>query len=191
MYEFNRKRRRRIVSLVIILLIIIASLTPFFFESVRNRLQGFAQTYGYEGLFIFAFIGGISTLFPLPYPLAVIALANLDFNPLFLGITAGFGAALGDSVSYFVGYRSFDVLHADIQEQLIKRREFLLSHTWLVAMGQLVYSTFSPLPDDVVIIPLGAARYPYIRSIIPVTIGKMIFNTVIAVTGVSVVNLFF
>jgi hypothetical protein len=43
-----------------------------------------------------------------------------------------------------------------------------------------VYGAVMPLPNDIVMIPLGAAGVPYWRVILPFGMGNIVFNTATA-----------
>ncbi len=66
----------------------------------RNELQ-YVQGYGYAGIFIIGVLCGISII-PAPTLLAVFTLSSV-LNPIFVGLIAGFGAAIGGITVYLTG----------------------------------------------------------------------------------------
>jgi uncharacterized membrane protein YdjX (TVP38/TMEM64 family) len=47
----------------------------------------------------------------------------------------------------------------------------------------LWFLAVTPIPDDVLVVPLGAAKYPWWKVILPQFIGKTMFLTAIAYSG--------
>lgn len=139
--------------------------------------------YGYIGVFVLAFIGGTSTFFPIPYWLGVIALSGLGFNPLLLGICAGLGASIGDTVSYFIGYHGQTFFSQTLQSKFSVIHSMITRWPKLTPLFLFLYGALIPLPDDIVIIPLGMIRHNYFRTILPVCLGKIVLNTNLALTG--------
>lgn len=136
---------------------------------------------GYLVAFIIAFLGGLSLFIVVPYYLAVATLAAGGLHPVILGITAGLGVILGDTTSYLVGYHGQTFLPAFVQ------RIFKIFSEWVYILPRgalsiilFLYGSSVPFPNDIVTVPLGLARYPYWRMVIPLGAGNIVFNTVIA-----------
>ena len=63
---------------------------------------GLFRHFGYLGIFVVSFIGNATILLPAPV-LFTVAVLGSALSPVFVGITASLGAALGESVGYFLG----------------------------------------------------------------------------------------
>ena len=66
-------------------------------------------------------------------------------------------------------------------------RAFALLHRWVADTHSvkfygflLIYGSVMPLPNDVIVVPLGAAGVPYWRVMLPLAAGNIIFNTATA-----------
>lgn len=137
-------------------------------------------------LFVSAFIGGTSILIPFPHYLFTISFGAAGINPLLLGLSAASGTILGDSISYLMGKLGSKIF---IKEK--KREKFftkILSylnnkHPVVLPVALFVYASIAPLPDDLIMIPAGIINYPYRKLVIPIFLGKIIFNTVLALGG--------
>ena len=140
---------------------------------------------GYLLAFFSAVLGGTSILFPFPYYLGVFTLAAGGLNPFLLAVVAGTGVVIGDSTSYLVGYSGREILTG--KTQLIFKRLYewsLKKPKWVLTLVLYLYPALSPLPNDFIMIPMGLARFPYFRLIIPMWFGNMTFNLWIALAGI-------
>jgi membrane protein YqaA with SNARE-associated domain len=133
--------------------------------------------------FFVAFLGGSSILIPFPYYLFIITFGAGGLNPFLLGIIGGLGLALGDSITYFIGYKGKEVLPHKVQKIFNKIRIICSKRSWLMPFFLFIYGAIIPIPNDLIILPLGLGRYPYWKMAIPLTIGNMIYTTGLALLG--------
>ena len=75
-----------------------------------TNFKEYIQSSGYAGVFLMAFIGSASPVWPLPGSWAAFFAAGLGLNPIIVGLVAGFGEPIGEVVFYTVGYGSRLVL---------------------------------------------------------------------------------
>lgn len=136
---------------------------------------------GYLIAFVTAFLGGLSLFIVVPYYLAVGTLAAGGLNPFLLGIIAGTGVMLGDTTSYLVGYHGAAIFPDRIKYSFDKFSMWIHSRPyWLISLILFLYGSFIPFPNDVLTVSLGLAQYPYIRMILPLGLGNIMFNTAVA-----------
>jgi membrane protein YqaA with SNARE-associated domain len=137
-----------------------------------------ADQYGYFGIFFISFIGALSIFFPIPYTVVIFTLGAY-FDPVLIAVVAGVGAATGELSGYLLGLygRKF------ISLQRRKKMEFMLKV--FNRFGPLAIFVFAltPLPDDLLFIPLGMLRYDIVRAIIPALAGKICMNFIVAYSG--------
>lgn len=164
-----------VISLLLILAYsLIYFLFPEFQESINAfniRLENFSRVHGYWGAFLISLVGAASLFIVIPYVGFVFLLATAGLNIWWLSLLAGLGAALGEIISYLVGYaggRIVDKQHGEKFERI---------HTWIKRyprLTPLIIFIFglTPLPDDLIFIPLGLVRYNFIKAFIPGFLGK-------------------
>lgn len=146
---------------------------------------------GYLISALFSFLGGTSILVPFPYYLIVMTFGAGGLNPFFLGICAGLGLIIGDATTYLIGYSGREIVPTKLGKLLEKFCTWCTSKPgWLVSIILIIYGTM-PLPNDLIMIPMGLARYPFWRVAAPLAIGNIIFNTLIAFAGFYGWNLLF
>ncbi|NMD26788.1 MAG: VTT domain-containing protein [Chloroflexi bacterium] len=89
----------QIIWRVILLIALLAvTVTLFIFRDQVQRLQAF----GYPGIFLFSLLSNATILFPLPGVVFTSAMGAV-FNPFWVALAAGLGAALGEFSGYLAG----------------------------------------------------------------------------------------
>ena len=148
-------------------------------DDLTNWLQSLAQ-YGYLGIFFISLLGATSVFIPIPSTVVIFIIAgNPAFNPLLIAVFAGLGAAVGEFSGYLIGLGGRKVIgerykrKMDILMRLFKR------------FGPVVIFVFAltPLPDDLLFIPLGVMRYSVLSAFIPALLGKFLSNLIVAYAG--------
>ncbi|MHA2002478.1 MAG: VTT domain-containing protein [Candidatus Thorarchaeota archaeon] len=142
---------------------------------------------GYPGAFIVSFIGNATILLPFPYvgvPFILGGLRDLvsdvfAFDPWIVGMIAGLGAALGEMISYLIGYGGGSLIDEDQKNGF---RNFVLRYPKTTPIV-LWFLAVTPIPDDVLLVPLGAAKYSWWKVFIPQLVGKTMFLATIAWSG--------
>lgn len=169
--------------LFLLLIFIVWSCVLFYFgpEKITGLL---GDQNSYIVLAIMALIGGTSILFPFPYYLFTISFAAAGLNPVLLALSASIGTLIGDSTTYYLAYKGKGLLptkHAQILENLFE--SLLKKHPSLFPLVAFLYSSITPLPDDILMIPAGLTHYPFKKLALAIGPGKFVFNLIVAVTG--------
>jgi membrane protein YqaA with SNARE-associated domain len=98
--EQNAQRRSwwfyLFASLAFLLLLLLVVVAVLFREQIQQ-----AQAYGYAGVFVVGILCGF-TIIPAPTLLMVFTMGGV-LNPLYVGLVAGFGAAVGGITVYMTG----------------------------------------------------------------------------------------
>lgn len=140
-------------------------------DDLLNSLLQLLTQYGYIGIFLISFIGTASIIIPVPYTLVIFTLSLTgQWDPILLTIAGGTGSAIGELTGYALGYFGGRMVSEERQRKM----------TYLVKLfdryGPLAILLFAmtPLPDDVLFIPLGILRYKLYKAFIPALIGKTV-----------------
>ena len=179
--------KHKITFLAVLLVVLSWSIMVFFFSptSIVENLG----VHTFFAVFIAGVLGGTSILFPFPYYLVVFTAAAGGANALLVGLCAGLGVMIGDSTSYVVGYTGRSVLPQRALGAFTAIERWCKGiHSVKFFAALFTYGAVVPLPNDVIVIPLGAAKVPFWRVIAPFGAGNVTFNTVVAViasTGTS------
>ena len=136
------------------------------------------STYGYTGAFIISIFGNFTIFFPVPFILTIYAFGS-TLNPLILGLVSGLGSTLGEFSAYLIGRGGRRVVDEKYGERLESTKRLIQRY------GVAIIFLFAvlPLPDDLILIPLGMLRYSLRKAMIAMFVGKTIMCTAVAYAG--------
>jgi membrane protein DedA with SNARE-associated domain len=155
------------------------------FQDIIDWLMNISVSYGYTGIFLINLIGGLSIFFPIPDSVVVFTVAGLKvgdswvFDVPWIVVAAGFGSAVGEFSGYLLGLGGRKTL-----AKRYKKKMELLEKVFN-KFGSIAIFLFAltPLPDDLIFIPLGAMHYSIIKAFIPALLGKLGLNLIVAYSG--------
>jgi len=150
-------------------------------QNLMLWMEQFAVQYGYLGAFVISLIGSISVVFPIPYTLAIYILAYQApfLEPSLIAIAGGLGAALGEFSGYILGYYGRSI----IDEKRKKQMKYMLKIFNRYGSATIFVFALSPLPDDLLFIPLGIMKYNFLKAFIPALAGKTLMTFILAYGG--------
>jgi len=135
--------------------------------------------FGYFGVFLISIIGAASIIIPVPYTLLIFWLGIWGYNPLLLTIAGGTGSAIGEFSGYLLGYYGRTLLSGERQRKM----NYLLKMFGRYGPVAIFLFALTPLPDDLLFIPLGILRYSYVKAFIPSLLGKLLMCYILAYLG--------
>jgi membrane protein YqaA with SNARE-associated domain len=149
-------------------------------QDIDEWMRIFVDQYGYLGIFFISLLGSMSLFVPIPYTIAIFVLCGLSgFEPLWIALAAGAGASLGEFSGYLIGVGGRKAISGKYR----KKMDFLMKLFKKFGPIAIFIFALTPLPDDLLFIPLGVMRYSLIRAFIPAFIGKFFSNLIIAYSG--------
>ena len=142
-----------------------------------------AAQFGAPGMFVAGLVGNASILVQVPYtlPLLSVALDGATLpHLLVLGLACGIGAGVGEIISYLIAdavlARTPGLPESRVYRWIERNTE---RHPVLTKVAIFVWAV-TPLPDDTVIVPLAMVDYGVRRIALPLFLGKVVHNLVIA-----------
>jgi uncharacterized membrane protein YdjX (TVP38/TMEM64 family) len=159
----------------VVLTIGIAVLAVIFRKEVANF-----QQYGYLGAFLVSLMAGATIILYIPGIPVIFALGGVLPSPLFVGLAAGIGEAIGELTGYSFGRGGATFL----KEKYIKI--YSRMEKWLKTRGYLTIflasAIFNPF-FDVVGATAGALRYPLWKFFLWCWAGKTVKGIAVAYLG--------
>lgn len=142
---------------------------------------------GYLVLFLVAFFGGMSSFSGASYIATVLTLAAGGLDPILLALVSGVGISLSDTLFYWVGHHSQHLIESPKILQKLERVSEWLSRQSRLIIGLCIYAytSFTPLPTDLITLTLGLTRQPYLLVIVALTLGNFTFTYLLATLGSS------
>jgi membrane protein DedA with SNARE-associated domain len=136
----------------------------------------FADEVGYVGLILISFFGSLIPFVPLP---SFILLATLSagnkFNIHYLALSAAIASTIAKQIIFFISYEGRRII-TEKTRQRMKPFERLVKRYGAAAA---FIAAATPIPDDLIYIPLGLAKYNPLRFFISTLVGKIILCYVI------------
>ena len=135
--------------------------------------------YGYIGVLLISIIGNISVLIPVPFVVIIYAFGSV-LNPILLGLAGGVGSTIGEFASYLIGKGGRVILDEKQKARLDRIEKLMEKH------GLLLIFLFglSPLPDDILLLPLGMMNYDWRKILVGMFFGKTIMCILVAYAGI-------
>jgi len=150
-------------------------------QQLNQWLTDVAQSYGYFGVFLVSLIGSSSVIIPIPYTVIIFSMGMQKslFNPFLLALSGGVGSAVGEFVGYLLGYFGRKVINENQQ----KKMNYILKLFTKYGAITIFLFSLTPLPDDLLFIPLGIMRYNFVKAFIPCFMGKILMCLILAYGG--------
>lgn len=188
----NKQVRTYIAQACLIIAVMALAFYVAYIAQSSDVVKHVVTTYGYTGILAVSFVTGFNLIVPVP---------AIAFLPLFLESGLNFwvtitlitvGITCADSIAYLIGGIGYDMLmknkkyarEKSMFQRLIKLKR---THVYAPLVFLFVYSIIAPLPNELMVIPLGLLGYRYMQIFPIVLVGNFIFNLIYA-TGIE--NLF-
>jgi membrane protein DedA with SNARE-associated domain len=132
------------------------------------------EEYGYIGILIITFFASIILFIPVPYfPVLFTAGINQNLNPHLVALSSAVGAVIAKLIIFYVSYYGRNViLSSKAKKRMLPLQKLLSKYGWPGAFA----AALTPIPDDLVYIPLGLAKYNPAKFVIATFTGKFILN---------------
>lgn len=131
---------------------------------------------GYLGVLVISFIGSIIIFIPVPYfPVLVTATLNRNLDPLVIALSSAVGAVAAKMIIFYGSYYGRNILSSKTKKRIMPLQRLLGKYGWAGAFT----ASLTPIPDDLVYIPLGLAKYSPWKFATAVFAGKLLLNGMI------------
>jgi membrane protein DedA with SNARE-associated domain len=148
----------------------------FLVYNLRDRVEEF-ERFGYAGIFLIALMANATVLLPAP-GVAIIYAMGAVFNPLWVGLAAGTGGALGELSGYLAGFSGQAVVErSDIYHRF---------KPWVDNYGGWAILVLSAIPNpffDIAGIAAGIAKMPLRTFLLFTWVGQIIKMSLFAIAG--------
>ena len=129
------------------------------------------QEYGYIGILIFTFLASIIPLIPVPYfPILFTAGIDQNLDPHLISLSSATGAVIAKSIIFYGSYYGRNILSSKTKKRMLPLQKLLSKYGGAGAFT----AALTPIPDDLVYIPLGLSKYNPAKFAIATFTGKFI-----------------
>jgi len=166
----------KVLSILPFLVVIGISVFVFLYVSADDLIT----FVGIENAFLLmctvSFLGGLTTFNTVPYYSILILLVGAGLDPLWVGCASAAGVMAGDSVSYVLGRQGARAIPSRLRIAFSYLYTFAYAHPRWFPLICFIYGSLSPLSNDLITIPAGMARVSYVRVMVPLALGNIVFN---------------
>lgn len=175
------KKLRNTIIFFLILAFIVAWSTLLHFITPQELVDMIGVRNGYVLSFLFGVFGEAATLTALSYYPAVITLAAGGLNPFLLGVIAGAGMTVGNSLYFYLGIEGRSVLSERMDRTAKKVLAWIDKKPGFVVQVLIfLYVGFTPLPNNLLTATSGVLDYKYKKLFAPLLLGNIVLTTSIA-----------
>ncbi len=168
-------KEKKLTILRWLALIFVISITVVLFLN-RDSIK-YLENFGYTGIFLASILTNASVILPVPGVLITSAMGAV-FNPIFVALAAGGGAAIGEISGYLAGFSGQKIVentkwHAKLEN-------------WMQRYGDLTIVVLAFIPNpafDIVGMMAGAMKIPILRFFFFCLIGKILKMLLFAYGG--------
>jgi uncharacterized membrane protein YdjX (TVP38/TMEM64 family) len=148
----------------------------------REQIQAL-KAYGYPGIFLFSILANATILVPVPGVVFTSAMGAV-FNPFWVSIAAGAGAALGELSGYLAGFSGQAVVENTERYQRVVG--------WMEKYGNVTILVLAFIPNplfDLAGMVAGILKMPIWKFLIYCVVGKILKMMMFAYAGDWAFNL--
>lgn len=146
-----------------------------------DEIFAFYAEFGYIGILLISFVGSVIVFIPIPYfPLLVTAALNKQLDPHILALSSAIGAVIAKMIIFYVSYYGRNILSSKTKRRILPLQRLLSRYG---GPGAFI-AALTPIPDDLIYIPLGLSKYNPWKFAIATFLGKFLLNEIIVLGAV-------
>ena len=173
----NQTRGSKIRTNILRVLVLVGVIAiTIYIISIRNRVAEF-ERYGYVGIFFVALLANATVFIPAPGVAIIYAMGSV-FNPIYVGLAAGTGGAIGELSGFMAGFSGQGLVeHTHIYERI---------KPWVDKYGGWSIFVLAAIPNpffDIAGFAAGIAKMKMRTFLFSVWVGQLIKMTMFAYAG--------
>ncbi len=136
----------------------------------------FAPEVGYLSLGLVNFIGSLVPFVPLPGFLLLATMAvGSQYDLHVLALLSAITATAAKQIIFYASYGGRRIINKKTQDRMLPFQRLVKRY----GAGAAFFAAATPIPDDLVYVPLGLAKYNPLRFFIATLAGKIVLSYVI------------
>ena len=141
-------------------------------------LPFFSSEVGYLGLALVSFFGSLIPFVPIPSFILLITMSTGNqFDLHILALTAAITATVAKQIIFAISYGGRRIISEKTKQRMKPFQKLVKKY----GAGAAFFAAATPIPDDLVYVPLGLAKYNPLRFFIATLTGKIVLCYVIVI----------
>ena len=138
----------------------------------------FSSEVGYLGLALVSFFGSLIPFVPIPSFILLITMSTGNqFDLHILALTAAITATVAKQIIFAISYGGRRIISEKTKQRMKPFQKLVKKY----GAGAAFFAAATPIPDDLVYVPLGLAKYNPLRFFIATLTGKIVLCYVIVI----------
>jgi len=181
MYETHNESRRRLL-LSALLLIVVVSGAFYFIDRLQDNefVLALIGSFGYLGVYLTALASGLSAIVPVPPGVLTPLFETAGLSLVLIIIFLSLGTLTADIFGFYLGNFNSSFVQKKAPRTYAWFRNLYTEKPYLVLPVVFSYIAFAPLPNELVVITLGALGYRMRSLVLPLFFGSILHHTLIA-----------
>ena len=136
----------------------------------------FSPEVGYLGLALVSFLGSLIPFVPIPSFILLVTMSVGDqFDIHILAILAAVTATLAKQIIFYLSYGGRKIISDKTKKRMLPFQRLVKKYGAAAAF----FAAATPMPDDIIFIPLGLAKYNAKRFFVATLAGKIVLSYII------------
>jgi len=144
-------------------------------EFLLQLANSLIDQYGYSGIFIISLLASLIVFVPVPYFVPLI-IAALKLDPTLVALLSSMGATMAKITIFRLSYYGGKLVNEQTRKRMRPFEILVSRYGWLASF----LAAATPLPDDLIYIPLGFVRYNIYKFGISLFAGKFLLALIMA-----------
>lgn len=178
-----KRSRKRIIFLIIAILLFISWVELLYFYSPEEIVNYFGVEGSFIGLFVLGVIAGITSFFAAPFYGALVTLAAGNLSIFYLVLIGATSLSMAQFIYYYFGLSSHYYLPENTVGYLNRMTSWMRKNQKLIPFLLIFYFAFTPLPNELLITPLGVCNYSFKRFAFLLLFGNFILLLLITLAS--------
>ena len=138
----------------------------------------FSPEGGYIGLTLVSFFGSLIPFVPIPSFILLMTMSVGDqFNIHILAIIAAITSTLAKQIIFYISYGGRKIISEKTKQRMLPFQKLVKRY----GAGAAFFAAATPIPDDLVYVPLGLAKYNPRKFFIATLSGKLVLCYIIVI----------
>jgi len=188
--KFFEENWIHLVRIFLILFVIVLAIWASWIIRDNEFVSGLINKFGYAGIFLVAVVSGFNLVVPIPTVSFFPVFLASGLNSFVLIMVISGGMALADFVGFLLGKTGRRIALSALERRVVNKFEKVKERlNWSPTLALFLFSSFVPLPNEIVVVPMGFLGYKPISIFPPLFFGHMIFNSLYAFGAVNIIRL--
>jgi membrane protein DedA with SNARE-associated domain len=130
----------------------------------------------YLGILLISFIVSIIVFVPIPAsPILIVAVFDKRLDPNLIAIYSASGIIVAKTIIFYLTYYGHTILGRNTKNKIIPLQKLARKYGWKAA----IIAAMTPIPDDIVYVSLGLAKYSPWKFVVSALAGKLLINEIV------------